>query len=312
MSRMIQQRDGEYYSYETELFDDPGPLSAIKPGLRWEVLSQLCSRPQYPAEIADTLDEPDQKIYYHIDKLREAGIIEVSSREERGGSVAKYYRPVAEVIGLRMPGSEGRLAESAFEEEDTELRALLSPLVRNGRIDCSIVVGSPEPHGPHQVRSKDGHLALDLAAVIGRLGNQQDDIAALDVDIRNENRLSESMVLLGGPLTNVVTAEFNDYFPVHFDQETFPYRRLVSEQSGEEYDGDAVGVIAKTRNPEDPEQALLLVAGVRKAGTRAAVRAFRSPEEVFDDYEGEDTWARVVRGRDMDGDGRVDAVEVLE
>lgn len=312
MTRLIDERDGEYISFDVELFEDPDALSAIKPGLRWDVLRELARRPQYPAAIADALDEPDQKVYYHIDQLRDAGVIEVASREERSGSIAKYYRPVADAFALRLPGAEGQLAEQAFEQRQPHLRRLLRPFVANGRIECSIVVGSPEPHGPHQVRGKDGHYALDLAAAIGRLGEQQDDIAALDVDIKNENRMGENMILVGGPLTNVVTAEFNQYFPVHFDQETFPYRRLVSEQTGEEYDDDAIGVIAKTRNPEDPDSAVLMVAGVRNTGTLSAIKAFRSPERIFEDYEGEDTWARVVRGRDMDGDGRIDDVQLVE
>ncbi len=312
MARLITEEDGRQYSTETNVEDSPEGLKGLLNETRWTILTALAEEPSYPAALADRLDLHEQKVYYHIREMRDHGIIEIASREERSGSIAKYYKPTAHAYTLQLPNSDRQLADLPAQE-DTPARRFLDQFITSGRIDGRIVVGSPDPHGPHQVRGRDGHFAVDIAALLGRHGSLEDELSRLDTDIKNESAYDDNLFLVGGPLTNVITAEFNEYLPVRFDQQNFPYRRLISEQTGEEYSEGTIGLIAKTPNPEATEKTATVIAGIRNTGTRAAVLGLtQHAEKVLDEYEGEDTWARVVRGRDMDGDGRIDAVETVE
>ncbi|MFB6076510.1 MAG: hypothetical protein ABEK12_00070, partial [Candidatus Nanohaloarchaea archaeon] len=79
------------------------------------------------------------------------------------------------------------------------------------------------------------------------------------------------------------------------------------------YSEDATGFLAKTPHPDHPSSSVMVLAGVRRKGTVAALQALTEHHEpVLAGYEGEDKWATVVRGLDMDGDGKIDDVEVLE
>jgi len=312
MARLLTDEDGRQYSTETQLADSPDGLKGLLNETRWQILTSLAEESSYPAELAEKLGLHEQKVYYHIRQMHDHGIIEIASREERSGSVAKYYKPTAHAYTLRLPGGDRQLADIPAGE-DTLARRFLGQFITGGRIDGRIVVGSPDPHGPHQVRGRDGHFAVDIAALLGRYGTLEGELSRLDTDINNESDYDDNLFLVGGPLTNVITAAFNEYLPVRFDQQNFPYRRLISEQTGEEYSEGTIGLIAKIPNPEAPEKTAIVVAGIRNTGTRAAVIGLTNhADDVITDYDSEDTWARVVRGRDMDGDGHIDAVKTIE
>lgn len=313
MARLLYDRDGDTYYKEVRVADHPDELSGLLNGTRWQILSLIAERPRYPADIADELDMHEQNVYYHIRKLAESGIIEVAETRERGGAVAKYYTVTDHGFALELPYGEERLAEFSVTPGDEPLRSFLHPFVANGAVNTRIVVGSPDPHGPHQVRARDPHLAADIALFLGQYGSFPGSTTVLDVDVKSAGDLSGNLLLLGGPLTNMITAEMNAYLPIKFDTDQFPFREIVSEQTGTTYADDTVGFIARTPNPEDPESAVMVVAGVRMAGTRAAVMALTERhDDLLQDYETEEKWGAVVKGRDMDGDGSIDDIEILE
>lgn len=313
MAKLLKERDGETYYKEVRVAEDPEKLKGLLNDTRWKILSLLAERPRYPAEIADELGMHEQKVYYHVRELEDKGIISVAEKREKGGAVAKYYQVEDYGYVLELPYGDERLAEFPVSDEPEELRSFLDPFVRNGSFDATLVVGSPDPHGPHQVRARDAHLAADLALFLGQYGSFSGGATREDVDVKSSGGIPGNMVLIGGPLTNMVTAEVNAYLPVKFETENFPFREIVSERTSTTYSDDADGFIARAPHPDDPEKHVLVVAGVRLKGTRAAVLALTEHhDELLADYEGEDKWGRVVKGRDMDGDGTVDAVEFLE
>jgi hypothetical protein len=198
-------------------------------------------------------------------------------------------------------------------EEPGYIRDFLRPFVMDGSINTRIVIGAPDPHGPHQVRARDAHLATDVGLFLGQYGSFTGRKTVLDVDVKSAEIFDGNMVLLGGPLTNMVTSKFNGHMPITFRKENFPFREIASTQTGDTYTDDAVGFINKFPNPEDPESSILAVAGVRMKGTTAAVLALTEfTDQVLDNYDGEEKWGTVVQGKDMDGDGDIDAVDVLE
>ncbi len=312
MAKLLRRKDGEVYTRDTELVDNPQNLKGLLNPTAWKIVKLISEKPMYPAEIAKELDIHEQKVYYHVRKLKDSDVIKIFSTEGRGGSTVKYYTPSSSAFTVELPG-EGTPADIDLGETNQNLEKFLNPLVANGKIDCKVVVGSPDPHGPHQVRGRDGHFAVDLAAALGKYGTADSEITELDVDIKNEEAYESNLILVGGYLTNTITSKFNPFIPVRFEQEQFPYRRLISEQTGEKYTDDSTGVVAKIRNPKSQDHFAIVLAGIRGTGTKAAVLSItKFHEKVFNNYESEENWARVVKGRDMDGDGKIDDIEVLE
>ena len=94
-------------------------------------------------------------------------------------------------------------------------------------------------------------------------------------------------------------------------------RKVVTDHDAfgyyiERYGLDNHGLIAKIKNPYDGNSSVIVVAGVRSAGTKSAVIALTNySEEVLRRYNGEEDWALVVQGFDMNSDGKIDHVDVV-
>ncbi|MFB6215856.1 MAG: ArsR/SmtB family transcription factor, partial [Candidatus Aenigmatarchaeota archaeon] len=157
MAKLLKNRDGNTYVKDVKLEENPEKLKGLLNDTRWEILKLLAERPRYPAEIADKLDIHEQKVYYHIKQLKKGGIIEVSDRVHRGGAVAKYYRLKDYGFAFELPYGDEKLMDFPVREESEEVRNFLHPFIQNGELNTKIVVGSPDPHGPHQTRARDGH-----------------------------------------------------------------------------------------------------------------------------------------------------------
>ncbi len=314
MARLIKGKDGDMYVKDVRLVDSPEKLKGIFNEIRWEILKLLAERPRYPAEMAKELGLHEQKVYYHVRKLKESGLVEMVDKSERGGALAKYFKVRDHAFAFELPFGDKKLADFPIQEDSETTRKFLYPFIQNGELRSKIVVGSPDPHGPHQTRAKDGHYANDVALFFGQYCAVPGSFSTkLDVDVVAENYFDTNIISVGGPLTNVVTNKLNKYLPVKFESEDFPFRKLISKKTGKEYTNDSVGLLAKIVNPEHKEKRVLIVAGVRYIGTKSSVLALtRHTEKVLEDYEGEDNWARVVEGKDMDGDGKIDDVEILE
>src|SRR5215510_4729028 len=87
-----------------------------------------------------------------------------------------------------------------------------------------LVVGAPDPHGPYKSSARDGHYAVHLAFFLGRITGAipPEFIVKLDADAKAEKVLAgNNLISIGGPGTNIVTAEFNRYLPIKFDEKNF-------------------------------------------------------------------------------------------
>ncbi|RLJ02447.1 MAG: hypothetical protein DRP11_03005 [Candidatus Aenigmatarchaeota archaeon] len=315
MAWLIKKVGDKFYSKDIRVVKDPEKLKGLFNRTRWKILEMLAERPRYPAEIAKELGIHEQKVYYHIKQLQNSGIIKIRDKRERGGALAKYFSLEDYGFALELPYGDEKLADFPVQKEPENLKEFLYPFVQNAQLTACIVVGSPDPHGPHQVRARDGHYGIDVALFLGHYASMPERFSvSLDIDVIAEKRWTEeNLILIGGPLTNILTDKFNPSLPVKFESEKFPFRKLISEKTGEEYTDDSCGIIAKIPNPENPEKSVMVLAGIRFIGTKSAVLGFtRFTKEVLKDYSGEEKWACVVRGMDMDGDGKVDSVEVLE
>ena len=137
-------------------------------------------------------------------------------------------------------------------------------------------------------------------------------IVKLDTDAKAEKVLDgANLISIGGPGTNIVTAEYNKYLPIKFNESNF-WAGLVEERFHKLYTLDNHGLIAKIKNPYGEYGNVIVVAGVRSIGTKSAVIALTNySEKILKAYKNEDEWALIVQGFDMNSDGKIDHVDVI-
>jgi len=301
------------------VYEDPQKLKMVLNSLSWKILRMLGEAEMYPMEIAKKLGVHEQKVYYHIRKLVKAGAITVVREEEKKGAIAKYYRAVSPAFGIELPFGYRNVKTATFTYMDEKLRRFFNPFIKEeGNFDGKIVVGSPDPHGPFKARARDGHYASYLTLFLGQFVRlPMDFIIKLDVDVKAEKEESNNLILVGGPGTNLLTKEVNDHLPIRFSmmpsEHGFLFGGLASQKTQNVYTGDAVGVVARIANPWNKEKRIIVLAGNKAVGTKACVLALaKFWKETLRNFKAENDFATVIQGFDLDGDGKVDSVEVIE
>jgi len=114
-----------------------------------------------------------------------------------------------------------------------------------------------------------------------------------------------------------LTQEVNDYLPIkfimHSSEQGFLLGGLSSNKTMQVYTADESGVVAKIMNPWDNTKRIVILAGNKAVGTKACVLALtNSWKKTLEKYKGEETFAVAIHGFDLDGDGKVDSIEVNE
>ncbi|MEM1539106.1 MAG: helix-turn-helix domain-containing protein [Candidatus Bathyarchaeia archaeon] len=304
---------------EIKIFDNPDHFKLILNKLSWEILCALSKKEMYPLEIAKVLGVHEQKVYYHIRKLLEAGAITIVRRQEKKGAVAKYYKAVSEAFGIELTKEYEPVKKLTAIKDYGKVQKFFSEFIADdGSFNGKIVVGSPLPHGPFKTSARDGHYASHLTFFLGQFIKMPVDFAIkLDVDVKAEKDEKNNLILVGGPGTNLLTQELNDYLPISFNmkpsEQGFLLGGLVSQKTSQVYTADSVGLVAKIVNPWDKSKRVIVLAGNKAVGTKACVLAITNLwEKTLKSYNGEETFATVIQGFDLDGDGKVDNIEVLE
>jgi DNA-binding PadR family transcriptional regulator len=313
MSWIIEQKNGKTLSLITKVLE-PKQLKVAMSPMAWKILRILVEGPNYPKEIGNKLRVNEQKIYYHIRNLEKVGLIEKLKEEKRQGALAKFYTLTDYAFTLILKPLEE--SQKLFQLKK-EYKNFLEPFIDDGKLNALIIMGSPEPHGLAKARAKDGLFATDLGLFLGTFLNYRPEMfTKLDTEVK-ESDLKNNLILIGGPGVNFITAKINSKMPIKFekikDQENF-YSGFHSNVSGKNYYEEGYGIIVKIKNPFDKNKDILVIAGRRMAGTRAAILAFL---QKFDEickgnsYDSK-VYARIVEGIDKDNDGVIDSVEFLE
>ncbi len=260
----------------------------------------------------------EQKVYYHIKRLAKAGVVRAVREEKKKGATAKYFKVSFPAFGVELPFGYRKVKTISIPSIDEKTRRFFSSFLKDGSFDGKIVVGSPDPHGPFKARARDGHYASYLALFLGQfLELPKDFVVKLDVDVKAEKEEDNNLILVGGPGTNLITQEVNEFLPTRFNmmpsEHGFLLGGLVSEKTGNVYTSDAIGVIARIVNPWHKEKRIIVLAGNKAVGTKACVIALaKFWKEALKNFVDEKRFATVIRGFDLDGDGKVDSIEVLE
>jgi DNA-binding transcriptional ArsR family regulator len=304
---------------EILIVKDPQKLKMMLNRLSWKILVMLSQKEMYPMEIAKKLGIHEQKVYYHIRKLEKAGAIAVTREEEKKGATAKYYKAVSPAFGIELPLGYRTIQRLSLLSTDEQIQKFFKEFIKkDGTFEGKIVVGSPTPHGPFKTSARDGHYASYLTFFLGQFAKMPDKFAIkLDVDVKAEKEEKNNLILVGGPGTNLLTQEVNEYLPIRFNMQSseqgFLFGGLVSRKTSSVYTTDTVGLIAKIVNPWDNTKRIVVLAGNKAVGTKACVLALANFwKKTLKNFHGEDTFATAIQGFDLDGDGKVDSIEVLE
>lgn len=316
---MLQEYGEVQKVKEISIVHDPRDLKLILGSLGWRILVMLSKEEMYPLEVAKRLKIHEQKVYYHMRKLTKAGAITVTRVEEKKGATAKYYRPVSPAFGIELPSEYTTIPRLSLLSIEKHLQGFFREFIGTDRtFTGKIVVGSPTPHGPFKTSARDGHYASYLTFFLGQFIKMPDEFAVkLDVDVKVEKEEKNNLILVGGPGTNVLTQEINEHLPIRFNmqpsEQGFLLGGMVSKRTSRSYMADTAGLIAKIVNPWDKTKRIILLAGNKAVGTKACVLALTSFwKKTLENYHDEDTFATVIQGFDLDSDGKVDSIEILE
>jgi DNA-binding transcriptional ArsR family regulator len=317
--KMLLHEDGNVQEVkEISIIDDSQQLKMMLCSLSWKILGMLSKKEMYPLEIAKSLGMHEQKVYYHIRKLAKAGAITVVKEEKKKGATAKYYKTVSLAFGIEFPQGYKPIQNLCLLSISDGLQEFFQEFIKDGTFDGKIVVGSPQAHGPFKTSARDGHYAAHLALFMGQFAKMPTEFAVkLDVDVKVEKEEKNNLILVGGPGTNLLTQEINEYLPIKFimqsSEQGFLLGGLSSQKTGQVYTSDTSGLIAKIVNPWDKTKRIVVLAGNKAVGTKACVIALTNFwKKTLEKYRGQDTFAVVITGYDLDGDGKVDSIEVRE
>jgi DNA-binding MarR family transcriptional regulator len=314
---LVSGKKKQLTSKDIAIFEDTEKLRTVLNKLSWKILQLLSEEEMYPMEIAKKLEVHEQKIYYHIRKLAKAGAIQVVREEEKKGAIAKYYKTVFPAMGVELPFGNKKINKFPVSNINEKMKKFIQPFIKDGIFDGKIVVGSPDPHGPFKAQARDGHYVAYLTMLLGQLMDLPDDFPIkIDVDVKVEKEENNNLILVGGPGTNLITQEFNEFLPIRFNmmpsEHGFLLGGLVSEKTQKVYTADDMGLIARVPNPWDKKKTVIVLAGNKAVGTKACVLALtKFWKKALKNFEGNE-FAVVIQGFDLDGDGKVDSIEVLE
>ena len=301
---IIDKQKNEVYSLPAKEISAEHAKS-ISSELAQKILNLLAKESMYPIEIAKTLKVHEQKVYYHIKNLQKAGIINVVKKETKHGATANFYALTEPAFVIKFKNFEttSKIAQIRNESD------FLEPFIKNGQLDSMIIVGSPDPHGPDKARSRDGYYGMDLALFMRSFLNYVPKFnVKLDTEVR-EDGLNNNLILIGGPLVNKVVEKVNPKLPIRFEN-----GNIKSTISNETYPQDECGLIVKAKSPFSKDKYVLVVAGKRFSGTRAAIIAFLKDFKKITNgnVHNPSIKAKVVEGIDLDSDGIIDDVEFRE
>ncbi|MCD6528625.1 winged helix-turn-helix transcriptional regulator [bacterium] len=241
-------------------------LKAISNKTRLKILEILAEKPLYPRLISAKLNLPEQKVYYHFNLLKKQGFFE--EKKSEGGAVKIYKtKPVAYCFIPKF-AEKTEINLKNFLPSPPEI---LKNFIKEGEINCKIVVGATYPHGKFKKGSKSGYLGGEIAVFLGRYGVSKEKLIYIDEELTEEDK-KDNLIIIGGMYVNTLQGEVNKSLPIKFDETG---TKIISELSKDEYVDPDCGFICKSTNPFDKSKEIIVIGGLESAATRAGVFAFK-------------------------------------
>ena len=304
---ILVEKEGKKQYCKTLTISDFSKVTSLNNKVRQKIIRYLAKKPAYASKLAEILKINEQTVYYHFRILEKSGFIYEIERKQIRGTIAKKYT-------LKKDSFSIIFNENAFKQYETdedlkkETPSILFDFISNGVLDAQIVVGSPQPHGPHKSTAKDGHHAIDIGVFLGNYSVLPNE-SCVSLDVGIDLKKTKNLIIVGGPVTNLLCYKINKYLPCKFSDK----RPWGIKTKKDIYTDDSVGMIAKIKNPFFEDGNILVIAGIRGIGTKSAVIAItRNLSRIMNNKKNEENFYSIVQGYDLDADGKIDSIEVLE
>src|SRR3989338_6989664 len=160
----IENRQRVYDS----LIVSPKNLGIFSNALAIRIIGELAKQPLCAMDVAKKLKENEQKIYYHLRKMRSAGIVKLNGTEQRFGMTAKMFQLVSPVISTKLY-DDGYDMQQSRSISNPNVASFFEPFIVNGKLNSKIIVGDSYPHGKYDSPATEGPYTFDFALFIGKL-----------------------------------------------------------------------------------------------------------------------------------------------
>ncbi len=87
---------------KVRVITDPKVIKLMLEDTRRQILQLLRNKEMTISQLSEILGKTPQTIYHHIEKLKEAGLVEVKRTEMKGNLVEKYYGRTADAFYINM------------------------------------------------------------------------------------------------------------------------------------------------------------------------------------------------------------------
>ncbi len=261
------------------------------------ILSSIVGQGKTISQISRETGLYEQLVNYYLNKKLKNFVL----REKvNGKTIYQAFKAYVDVIS-----SEPDFYIKSF----SGIEKGIAPFIIDRMLNSIIVVGSPDPHGPFSARSRDSHYVGFLMTTLSKLFDsyKHDNYIRLDTDVISERLFKENLIVLGGPVTNMITYRLNTSMKVRFLQ-GFNWD-IYSEFSKKRYSEETIGVISLFQNPWAESKKILLFAGKRAIGTKLSIKYFT---ENIDSLDFSREFYLIISGIDEDGDGKPDRIVLLE
>lgn len=305
------ENDGNLSKVYESILIPPEKLGVLHSKLSMKIIKELSNGNVSAIDIARSLKQHEQKIYYHMRKLENAGIIKQVDEEIRYGMTAKIYHLVSPIVSTKLYDN-GRIVKNKLTGDPTTLE-FLKPFIENGKLNALIIIGWPYPHGEFNHGGIDGSYAIDLGFLFGNMVSEiHFPCYKLDTKVKKDELEKNNIILIGNPKTNTIVNKINTDMDISFEKGE--NCSIISKVTGKKYNDDNVGMILKSKNPFNKNKEMILLGGKRSRGTLAAIIAFtQNTEEIMKGNAFNDKIkGKIFIALDKDSDEHIDSVKFLE
>ena len=106
---------------KVRVITDPNVIKLMLEDTRRQILQLLRNKEMTISQLSEILGKTPQTIYHHIEKLKEAGLVEVKRTEMKGNLVEKYYGRTADAFYINMYLGDEELRYFARSKLKTKL-----------------------------------------------------------------------------------------------------------------------------------------------------------------------------------------------
>jgi len=304
--QLVENLDSGEQKVYNSVFVEHKHVNILSNDLALQIVSKLAQSKACAMDLSRELKQHEQKIYYYLRKLEEAGVIKKVGTERRFGMIAKMYTSVSPIAATKLY-DDGDIITSSNNGKNPHLHKLLSPFVENGKLNAKIIVGDTYPHGKYNKPDLFSLFLIDFFLTLGgRINNLSTQSYEIDVFIKKGELEENNIILIGNNMSNTIIESINDKIPVYFTN----HETIKSKITNKEYNDPRVGIIIKCDSPFNTNKKMLLVGGTTCRSMRAANMALISKlKEISDPHS---NFNIIVEGLDTNGDGIIDDAKILE